>query len=146
MLKAMKPLLFFLAMLFSGLATAQDKVRWEVSYNSAQHQLEFRADIAEGWHLYSQHIRNDIGPVPTTFVFTDAASVKFDGGVSEPEPIREYDQNFEASLDFFKHEALFTRKVAPGSKGTISGYITYMVCNDMQCLPPVDQEFTVKLP
>jgi len=130
----------------SALTFAQDKVNWTVTYNAVAKQIEFRAAITDGWHLYSQFIQNDIGPVPTTFVFTESSSVKWDGEVKEPTPIHEYDENFEASLDFFKNEVVFYRKITPGSSGTITGYITYMVCNEIMCLPPVDYQFTIAIP
>ena len=137
-------LLFLLA--FSTMGFAQDKVTWDVSYNAKAGQIEFKATIAGGWHLYSQFIRNDIGPVPTAFVFNDNASVKWEDRISEPNPIHEYDENFEASLDFFKDQVIFKRKITPGSKGVVTGFVTYMVCNDVMCLPPVDYEFSVTIP
>jgi thiol:disulfide interchange protein DsbD len=142
----MKYVLSVLAVAFSFLAFSQDKVTWTVSYNDAEKQIEFRANIADGWHLYSQFIQNDIGPVPTAFVFEENSKVTRTGKVSEPAPIHAYDENFEASLDFFKDEVVFTQKIASGSKGTVSGYITYMVCNEIMCLPPVDHDFTVTIP
>jgi thiol:disulfide interchange protein DsbD len=142
----MKYVLLVLVMAFSGLAFAQDKVKWTVSYNDAEKQIEFRATIAGGWHLYSQFIQNDIGPVPTAFVFEENGRVTRVGKVTEPSPIHAYDENFEASLDFFKDEVVFVQKVAPGSRGIVSGYITYMVCNEIMCLPPVDYDFNVTIP
>ena len=135
-----------LLLIFSGTMYAQDKVSWTVSYNATENQLEFRASIAEGWHLYSQFIQNDIGPVPTSFVFNESTAIKWKGKVNEPTPIHAYDENFEASLDFFKDEVVFTRKLTPKSKGTITGYITFMVCNEIMCLPPVDIDFSVTIP
>lgn len=142
----MRYVLLVLVMILSGRAFSQDKVKWTVTYNEAEKQIEFRANIADGWHLYSQFIQNDIGPVPTTFVFEENQKVTLAGKVSEPEPIHAYDENFEASLDFFKDQVVFTQKIAPGSKGTLSGYITYMVCNEIMCLPPVDHDFSITLP
>jgi thiol:disulfide interchange protein DsbD len=141
----MKHLLLVLSLAFSTLAIAQERVQWNISYNAAQKQIEFRATIADGWHLYSQFIQNDIGPVPTAFVFEEKGKVKLDGTVTEPAAIHAYDENFEASLDFFKDEVVFAQKVSSG-KGAVSGYITYMVCNETMCLPPVDLDFTVTIP
>ena len=142
----MKQLMLALLLTFSGIMYAQDKVNWTVSYNDTEKQLEFRASIAEGWHLYSQFIQNDIGPVPTSFVFNESTAIKWEGKVNEPTPIHAYDENFEASLDFFKDEVVFTRKLKSGSKGVVTGYITFMVCNEIMCLPPVDIDFSVTIP
>jgi thiol:disulfide interchange protein DsbD len=94
--------------------------------------------------LYSQHVQNDIGPVPTQFVFENTPGVEFIGTVQEPVPVQKYDENFEATLDFFEKEAEFKQKVK-GSKGEVKGTVTYMVCNETMCLPPVDLPFTITL-
>ena len=98
------------------------------------------ASIAEGWHLYSQFISNDIGPIPTSFNFTENEFVSISGKVSEPKAIQEYDENFEATLDFFKEKVTFTQKAL--AKQTT---VEYMVCNETMCLPPIDQKFTVEI-
>lgn len=142
----MKRIFLLWCIFFASAAFAQDKVKWEITYNQKSHQIEFRAEIAGGWHLYSQHIKNDIGPVPTAFTFKNTGGVKLLGEVKEPEAIHEYDENFEASLDFFKNQVVFTQSVDPKTKGEINGYITFMVCNDVMCLPPVDIDFTLIIP
>jgi hypothetical protein len=138
--------ILFILVLLTGFARTQEKVTWVVRYNAATNEVEFKATIADGWHLYSQHISNEIGPVPTTFLFNENATISWSGAVTEPTPIQEYDPNFEATLNFFKNEVIFKRKLAPGSKGVITGVITYMVCNDIMCLPPSDLPFSITLP
>jgi hypothetical protein len=65
----------------------------------------------------------------------------------EPKAIHEYDENFEAALDFFKTEVTFSRKVAKVKSGeVIKGYVTFMVCNEVMCLPPVDIDFSITIP
>ena len=103
------------------------------------------ASIAEGWHLYSQFISNDIGPIPTSFTFTENEFVSISGKVSEPKAIQEYDENFEATLDFFKEKVTFTQKALAKQTTVEEIIITYMVCNETMCLPPIDQKFTVEI-
>lgn len=142
----MKRYLLFFCLAITTIGFSQDKVVWNVSYNAKAGQIELKASISDGWHLYSQFISNDAGPVPTTFVFHEGTTVKFDGKVTEPEAIHAYDENFEASLDFFKDQVIFIQKIVPASKGVVSGYVTYMVCSDIMCLPPVDYEFSIAVP
>ena len=145
--KNMKRFFCFLIFALSSLAIqAQEKVKWEVSYSKEKNSILFTASIAEGWHLYSQNINNDIGPVPTSFTFVTADGVKLIDKVVEPTPIREYDENFEANLDFFKSTVTFTQKIDKKSNGKVTGTITYMVCNDVMCLPPVDFPFEITIP
>ena len=145
--KFMKRFFCFLIFALSSLAIqAQENVKWEVSYSKEKNSILFTATIAEGWHLYSQHINNDIGPVPTSFTIEVSEGVKLVDKVVEPTPIREYDENFEANLDFFKATVTFVQKVEKKSNGRISGVITYMICNDVMCLPPVDVPFEISIP
>ncbi len=124
---------------------AQSKIQWGYVYNETNHTVELKANISEGWHLYSQHVANDIGPVPTSFVFDPNGEVKLIGKVSEPTPIQKYDENFEAMLDFFENEVVFTQRVTVKKDTILAGSVTYMLCNDTMCLPPVDEKFTIQL-
>ena len=105
--------------------------------------VEVKAVIAEGWHLYSQHIDDGIGPIPTAFEFQENPNVRYIGKTIEPESIREYDPNFEGDLNFFKNEVTFTQKVKVAEPTEITGVVTYMICNDVMCMPPVDENFRI---
>lgn len=133
----------FLVITFSALS--QDKVRWDVIYNNEEQSVEFKATIEKGWHLYSQHVNQDVGPVPTSFNFNVNERIKLIGNTDEPKPIQAYDPNFEGDVSYFEGNVIFTQKIRP-SKGTdLSGTITYMLCNDVMCLPPKDKEFSIRI-
>ncbi len=144
MIRTLFILLFFQLISFENFA--QEKVIWSTTFNSKSTELVFTAQIADGWHLYSQFIQKDIGPVPTQFTFDLKDSLALVGEISESKSIKEYDENFEAELSFFKTQAIFRQKIKKGSQGEFVGYITYMVCNDVTCLPPVDQDFKIIVP
>jgi hypothetical protein len=135
----------FIFIIFTLSAFAQKKVQWTFSYNPSLKVIEMKADLAEGWHLYSQNVANDIGPVPTTFTFESGSTYKLIGKVDEPKPIQAYDENFEALLDYFEDEVMFTQRVSIKKSTTLSGTVTYMACNSTQCLPPADENFTIEL-
>jgi hypothetical protein len=139
---------FFLGLLFlqfSLTTLAQPSIFWTFTYNKEAKVVEFKANLADGWHLYSQHVANDVGPVPTSFEFAENKQVKLIGKVSEPKPKQEYDENFEAMLDFFEDEVRFTQRVSVKKETTLTGFVTYMMCNNTMCLPPSDQHFTIEL-
>jgi Disulphide bond corrector protein DsbC len=139
-------LITFLLLGFSNfVGFSQEKVTWSNVYNAKTKNIEMTASIAEGWHLYSQFISNEIGPIPTSFTFTENEFVSIAGKVSEPKAIQEYDENFEATLDFFKNEVMFTQKAVAKQTTVEEIIITYMVCNETMCLPPIDQKFTVEI-
>jgi hypothetical protein len=135
--------IFWLILCFSS--AAQEKVSWKNVYNDQSKNVEMTAYIAEGWHLYSQHLNNQIGPVPTSFSFSPNELISMEGKVKEPKAIQEYDENFEATLDFFKEKALFTQSISVQDSTTLEVVITYMVCNDTMCLPPVDEKFSIEI-
>lgn len=124
---------------------AQQVVDWKIGYNSTNQLIEIKATIENGWHLYSQRIENNVGPVPTSFTFKSSNDFQLIGQVEEPKPIRKYDENFEADLDFFEHEVNFNQKVKAFKSTFIEGTITYMVCNESMCLPPVDYKYKIDI-
>lgn len=130
---------------FLSLSYSQDKITWAFSYNKDAKNVEFKAILAEGWHLYSQELHNQIGPIPTTFTFKTNDNIKLIGKTVEPTPIKEYDENFESTLNFFKNEVVFLQKIDFKSPELLEGKIEYMVCNDRMCLPPTEKEFKIEL-
>jgi thiol:disulfide interchange protein DsbD len=123
----------------------QSKVVWSTTYNQETKAIEISAEISEGWHLYSQHVANDVGPVPTSFTFEENNDLKFVGKVNEPAPIQKYDETFEAMLDFFEEKVTFQQRVSVKKKTIVNGMVTFMVCNDTMCLPPTDVKFSIEI-
>jgi len=142
------PIFFMLFTCLSLTSFGQKEIAWTVTYNAGNQTIEFTASLAKGWHLYSQHIEQGSGPVPTSFSFEQLAGIKLKGKVEEPESIRKYDQSFEATLNFFEGKVTFIQHISKTTKkaSTITGSITYMLCNDTMCLPPVDLPFTIEIP
>lgn len=141
----MKLLTFFILIFLALNSFSQKKVEWSFAYNPVSRVIEMKADLADGWHLYSQHVANDIGPVPTTFTFEPNSAFKLIGKVDEPKPIQEYDENFEALLDYFEDEVVFSQRISVKKNTKLLGVVTYMACNATQCLPPADEQFTIEL-
>jgi hypothetical protein len=142
------PILYLLFTCLSFSSLAQKEIAWTVSFNAQNQTIEFTASMAKGWHLYSQHIEDGAGPVATSFTYGQLDGIKLKGKVEEPESIRKYDQSFEATLNFFEGTVTFVQHMSKTTKSpsTITGSITYMLCNDTMCLPPVDLPFTIEIP
>jgi len=126
-----------------------DPVGW--SFRSERHDettysLILKAEIQENWHMYSQYLPNDEGPIATEFIFDSIAGVSYEGKVIEEEYHTEYDPNFDMDLNFFAGDVEFRQiiKVNTDSK-MISGMLIYMCCDDQRCLPPAEVEFTIDL-
>ncbi len=138
-------LLFLSFSLSLQMIYSQEVVDWKIEYNKKESLIEIKAKIKDHWHLYSQHIENNVGPVPTSFTFKSSDDFQLFGQVSEPKPIQKYDENFEATLDFFEKEVLFTQKIKATKNTQLEGTITYMVCDETMCLPPVDYKFKIDI-
>jgi len=138
-------------LLFSFLTTAQihDPINWEFSQKQISEneiELQFRAILEEHWHLYSQHI-DDNGPVPTEFTFTTSVGYNLIDGMNEGESLEEFDPNFDMVLKYFGDEALFTQKIKVTSNEDfiLKGNVYFMVCDEAQCLPPEEVEYTFEI-
>ena len=104
--------------------------------------IQFDATIADGWHLYSQHLSPE-GPLPTVFNFDESTSHSLVGEVTEPVPHEEMDEAFQVMVKFFEHQATFSQEIKLSGLGTtVKGNIEYMVCNDAMCFP-LNEEFIV---
>lgn len=133
-------------MTLSFCSFGQEKVEWNVSYDSQSESISFTAEIAEGWHLYSQKIDESLGPVPTSFRFDkNTKELKLVGKTMEPSPITKYDPNFEGELSYFEGSVQFIQKLKVKSSTEVHGKITFMVCNEEMCLPPTDIDFNLTI-
>jgi thiol:disulfide interchange protein DsbD len=127
-------------------AQIYNPVKWDFSQKKLSEneiELQFKASIQDGWHLYSQHISDD-GPVPTEFTFTNLEGCKLIGTMREGESIEEFDPNFDMVLKYFSNETVFSQKITVESSEdfNISGNVYFMVCDEAQCLPPEEVEFS----
>ncbi|SFT70194.1 thiol:disulfide interchange protein DsbD [Lishizhenia tianjinensis] len=137
-------LLSICALILSSItAFGQDKVTWTANYNAEDSTLVLHADIAEGWHLYSQNLNNDMGPIPTEITFEENDLVQFSEVTVEPQPKESFDENFGANMSYFEKSVDFTNKVVVTGETTVSITVMYMICNDEMCLPPTEKTLTV---
>jgi len=122
-------------------------VKWEFSQkqiSETEVELQFKAEIEENWHLYSQDIPETPPATTFTFIINGDTSIK---KIKEPNAIEEYDSNFEMALKYFVDEAIFkhTIDLSEVDNIKIDGYVDFMVCDDKQCLPPDYEEFNFTL-
>ncbi len=117
--------------------------RWRVEkLTDDQYNLIFNARIQDTWSLYSQHI-GEGGPVPTSFTFDEGDHYQLIGDVKESDNVEEmHDKVFDMQIKKFHHKATFTQRIKVLDKSKpVTGYITFMTCDDTRCLPPTDVDF-----
>ncbi|SEM85473.1 Disulphide bond corrector protein DsbC [Mucilaginibacter gossypiicola] len=102
-----------------------------------------KASIDKGWHIYSQHVA-DGGPVKTSFRFNKSDDYSLNGNTSEPKAVNKYEKAFGMNVQYFEQSVIFQQKVKlKNGQTSVNGTLNYMVCNDKQCLPPKDVEFSI---
>ena len=125
-------------------------VKWSFAVKQSNNkgaELILTAKIQQGFHVYSQDINPDVGPIPTSFTFNPDKKYSLEGKVSEGKPTEVFDENFGVRLKYFSDEVVFVQKIKLNSKEpfNIIGIVTFMVCDDKKCLPPEDIEYTFVL-
>ena len=128
------------------LAQMQEPVKFKTELRKiSDHEAElvFNATIDAGWHLYSTDLPDD-GPVSATIQFDKLTGAEAVGKLTpKGDVVEHYDNMFEMTLRYFENEGTFVQKLKlTGGAYTIAGYLQYGACNDENCLPPTDVEFS----
>ena len=130
--------LFWLSLFFLAL-NAQEPVTWQTSFDRVSPTeviLQFDAQIAENWHLYTPATFED-GPLPTELIFsTNSLRFELDGDFETSLPKSSYDAIFQIELPYFDKEAQFSQKIKLLDEGLIQieGEISYQACDDKVCI------------
>jgi len=128
----------------------KEPVQWSFSSKLLQdslYEVTFTADIEAGWTIYSVHTNPDDGPLPTTFNFEDSDEYQLVGAISESGKTKTgMDPVFKVEVTkFVESPAVFTQQlVAMDPTQPVTGYLTYMTCNDAECIP-ADVDFAINL-
>jgi len=151
-------ILSFLLMPIFGVGQIYDPVDWSFSKQQISentYELTFIADIEPGWALYSNDIYNngvdcevEICPIPVSFEFNknNEAERYFSllGDIVEVDENKQVSQDpiFLMEVTKFTKRATFKQIIELDSDNVdVSGYLTFMVCDDTKCLPPTDVDF-----
>lgn len=145
-----KWLIFGLLILQSALyAQIKNPVKWDMTYKQVSAQefdLVFTATINSGWYVYSQFLE-DGGPVPTSLNFEAGSHYQLVGKAKESGHKKEgQDPIFEMYVVKFSKDFIVTQRVKVSDLAKpIAGYLTFMTCDNEQCLPPTDVDFSFQL-
>lgn len=108
------------------------------------YEIVMTANIDDTWHLYAMDIPEG-GPIATSVLFDNPSGYRLEGKtVAATLPEVKYDNSFGMDIGMHSGTAEFRQQiVAEKLPVTVSGTITFMSCDDSQCLPPRDEEFTL---
>lgn len=127
-------------------AQIQSPVSFTVSKRAlGESELEvvFSARIARGWHVYGPDIAEG-GPTKAEVTLEKQEGVKPVGGLKVVGKLhRGMDPLFGMEVSYLENQAtLVQRYRITAAKYNVQGYLTYGACDDRNCLPPTDVEFS----
>ncbi|NND09366.1 MAG: thioredoxin fold domain-containing protein [Saprospiraceae bacterium] len=141
--------LFFSLLFFLTNGQIHTPVTWHVDYTHLEgdrYKLVFSAEIDKGWAVYSQYLESDEGPVATTINYSDPDGFESLAEAVESGKKKEgFDDLFEMNVIKFMEEYVIEQELRAQPNTSIAGYINYMTCDDVRCLPPTDVDFELKL-
>ena len=147
----MKYLFSILFVSFATLSFAQTNkvVSWTFESKKTapnEYTVKMKATVNDGWYIYSQYLESDDGPIRTEIVLEKNEGIELLGKATEEgNKIAGYDEMFDMDIIKYKKQVVFTQKVKAKKLEKFKGYVTFMTCNDEQCLPPTDVEFEITL-
>ena len=157
MIKSLYKFLLLFLLPFIGVSQIYEPVKWNFSkqqISESSYELIFTADIDPGWAIYSNDLLNgevdcdiEICPIPVSFEFNkmDSNDVSLTGEIIEIDENKSSSQDpiFLMKVTKFIKKATFKQLVEIKNKdASISGFLTYMTCDDTKCLPPTDVDFS----
>ncbi len=147
----------FVGLLISLVTTAQirkDPTNWSAQVDKQPAKvgdvvsIKIQVSIGDGWHMYSNDLDPNVGPVPTSFKFANSDAFALVGKTT-PVGVEEiFEEVWGAKVRQFKNKAVFIQKVKVlKPTATFSGTAEYQVCSDKDgvCLPPTEIEFSAAI-
>ena len=127
-------------------AQFQTPVKFSVKQNKisdTEVELVFTGQIDAGWHVYTTDIPED-GPTRAEITLEKQQGVKPKGKLKTKGKVHKaMDEMFGMELSYMEGTATFVQTLTiTEEKYEVAGYLTYGACNDENCIPPTDVEFS----
>lgn len=138
----------FIFQLYAVISFTQNndsKISWEFVFDSEKNTAFWSAKLAPGWHIYSQYLDHNLGPIPTEFSFEDNEAIQDISAVTEPTVQPVFDANFGSELIYHSDTVTFSSSIIYTAPTFLKGNILFMLCNDKGCLPPRIKEFNISI-
>ena len=148
MMKIKASILLLLLCAATMQAQVYEPVDWKFSVeetSDTEADLVFSATIEEGWHVYATELPSDMGPIPTSVTLDESTDFEIISSPKGGKYKTEYDPNFDMDLNYYDNRAEFRMPIKRIARDEfiVSGYLTFMVCNDEMCLPPDDVDISL---
>ena len=128
------------------LAQMQEPVKFSVAQNKlsdSEFEIVFTGNIDPGWHVYSTDIPEG-GPTPATINFDEQKGVEPVGKLTARGSVHKaFDELFGMEVTYMEGTAVFVQKMRiTEASYSVKGYLNYGACNDQNCMPPTNVEFS----
>ena len=146
MMKKITSLLLLWVMVLPLWAQFHDPVSFSVSQkklSDSEFEIVFTGKAEAGWHVYSTDIP-DGGPTPATINFDEQKGVEPVGKLTARGKVHKaYDNLFGMEVSYMENTVVFAQKMRiTDATYSVKGYLNYGACNDENCMPPTNVEFT----
>ena len=145
MTKRISALLSLLCVAVMTMAQIHEPIQCETSWKMVGDnvaELRIAAKIEAGWHVYSTELEG--GPTTAELVAETLDGARLDGKLTfEGKEIEKYDDMFGMDVRYFENEVTFIQRfIIEKENSKVQGYFQYGACNDENCLPPTNVEFS----
>ncbi len=137
-----------LSLLLLGVSTSygQNKVKWGLDFDYNRNVLQLKGEIEEGWHLYSSMTPPEAGPIPVEIKTKKSRGFRIKGRfVEKYDAVKTFDANFDSDVFIFEENYLAEQQIKLKKNSLVNLTVTFMICNDERCLPPIDEILSIKL-
>ena len=142
----MLKVLLSLLLLGAGTSYGQNNVKWILDFDNNRNVLQLKGEIDQGWHLYSSMTPIEAGPIPVEIETKKSKGFKIKKGfVEKYTAVKYFDANFDSDVFIFEQNYLAEQQLKLKKECSAIITVTYMICNDEMCLPPIDEELSIKL-
>ncbi len=149
MMKRISSLLTLYILIYTvALAQFQNPVAFSVTQKqTGDNVLEvvFQGTIDAGWHVYGTDIA-DGGPTRAELTLEKQKGLKPDGKLRAAGKVqKKMDEMFGMEVSYMEGTASFVQRFTiTEPEYEVAGYLTYGACNDENCIPPTNVEFSFK--
>ena len=108
-------------------------------------EIVFQGSVEAGWHVYGTDIA-DGGPTRAELTLEKQKGLKPDGKLRATGKVhRAMDDMFGMEVSYMEGTASFSQRfIITEPEYEVAGYLTYGACNDENCIPPTNVEFSFK--
>ena len=111
--------------------------------SDTEFEVSFTATIDAGWHVYGTDIAEG-GPTKAALTLEKREGAEPVGSLAVRGKVHKgMDPIFGMEVSYLEGKATFVQRFRiTGEHYAVAGYLTYGACNEMNCLPPSDVEFS----